>query len=95
MLGFRSELLNSRALDKSHVVLVCGSDPVGMTFGSFFDELKKRHWLFLAVDDKGAIEDFMSAMLRVDLGEAEYFRIGEWTAELLRDIFQVIHFFLT
>src|SRR5690606_35694220 len=71
MSGFRSKLLGFWATGKCYVVFVCGSDPVGMLLGSFFDQLEKRLRLFLPVDDKSAIEDLVAAVFGVHLRESK------------------------
>src|SRR5690606_39874725 len=66
-----------------------------MRFGSFFDELEKRLRLFYSVYDKSTVENLVTAMLRVHLGESENLRICQWAFQLLGNIVQVIHFYLT
>ena len=58
---------------KGHIVFVGRGNPVWMTLGGFLDQLKKCHRLFFSIDDEGAVENLVSAMLGVDLRKAKYF----------------------
>ena len=87
MLGFGGELLYPRSFNKGHVVFIGRSNPVWITLGGFLDHLEKSHWLFLSIDYKRTIENFMTAVLGIDLRKPEHFRICQGSAQLHRDIF--------
>ena len=78
----RGELLDIGPLDKGDIVLVSRNEEVGVRLCRFFYERKERFGHFLAVDDKGAVEDLMPAVFRVDLRETEKFAVGQVAPEL-------------
>ena len=43
--------------------------------------------------DSFTIEDFMTAVLRVNLREAKHFRVGKFAVQLLREVLQISHLF--
>ena len=79
---------------KGHIVFVSRGNPVWMTLGGFLDQLEKCQRLFFSIDDEGAVEDLVSAMLGVDLRKAKYFRVGKGASKLRGHLVEVIHFFL-
>ena len=52
---------------------------------------KERAFHLLAVDDEGAAENLVAAVLRVDLGKAEDFRVGQPASVLLLQSVQVFY----
>ncbi len=90
----RRKLQHHRPLYERAVVFVSGNYPVGMRLGSLFYELKKRAFFLLSVDDKYAVENFVATVLGVYLRKAKYLTVGELSAQLLAQAFQVSNFFV-
>ena len=88
-LVLRCELLHHRALCEGHVVLIGGENLVGVLLRRLLDHLEEARLHLLAVDDEGAAEDLVSAVLGVDLCEAEDLRVGQPPAVLLLQSVQV------
>ncbi|CCX63388.1 putative uncharacterized protein [Bacteroides sp. CAG:598] len=89
-----SELLDDWTFGKGHVVLVGRYDFVGVFLCGLLDHLEERGFLLHTVDDERTAEDFVAAMLGVDLGKAEHFGVGQRAAEVLLYLLQVVHFLL-
>ena len=85
----RRELLDHRALRKRHIVFISRQNLVRMFRRRLFNHLEERRFLLLAVDDERAAENLVSAMLRIDLREAENLRIGQFSAVFLLDFVQI------
>ncbi len=82
LIGFRGcELENVRTRNKSYIVFISRYKTSGICLACKLDKIEKRRWLFLTVDHECTTEDFMAAVLRVDLREAEYLTVGEFAAE--------------
>ena len=60
---FRGELLNDRSLCKSYVILIGRENLVGILLSGFLDHRKERGFHFLTIDDEGATEDLVTAVL--------------------------------
>ena len=84
------ELADARALDKSHIILVGRYEAVRVGLRSLLDEFEERRRLLLAVDDKSAVEDFMAAVLGVDLREAKHLTIGERATQAPAQLAQIL-----
>ena len=70
------KLFYSRALCKSYIVFVSRENFSWTLFRCFLDKSKEARLTFFSVYNKGAAENFMSTVLRIDLSEAKYLRIG-------------------
>ena len=88
-LVLRCKLLNDRSLGKCHIIFIGRKNLVGVLLRGLLDHREERTLHLLAVDDKGSAEDLMTAVLRVDLCEAEDLRISQRTAVLLLQSVQV------
>ena len=78
-----SKLFHHRTLCKRHIVLVGRQNLIGILLGCLLDHREERRFLLLAIDDECSAENLMTAVLRVDLGEAEDLRVGQRTTILL------------
>ena len=65
-----------------------------MLLGCLFDHLEKRIRLCIPVNDIGAAENLVAAMLRIDLREAEHLRIGQLASDLFRKLLKVANLLL-
>ena len=90
---FRCKLLHHRTLTERHVVLICRKNLVGILLRGLLDHLEERTLLLLAVDDEGAAENLVAAMLGVDLCKAEHFRVSQLSAQLTFHLVQVLNLF--
>ena len=88
----RCKLLHHRSLGKRHIVFVCRENLIGILLRGLLNHLEERRLLFLTVDDEGATENLMAAVLGVDLGKAENLRVGERAPVLLLDVVQIADF---
>ena len=88
----RSKLLDGRTGREGHVVLVGGKNFVGVLCCGLLNHGEEAGGLFLAVDDKGATEDLVAAVFRVDLCEAEHLRVGQFSAQLSFHFMEVFDF---
>ena len=86
-----SELLHHRTLGERHVVLVGGYDLVRIQLSRLLDHGEQRRLHLLAVDDEGAAENLVAAVLGVDLGESEDFRIREFAAQLALHLVEILY----
>ncbi len=77
------ELVDNRPLHKCHIILVGRHQSIGVLLRGLLDELKERHRLFLAVDNESAVENLVTAVLGVNLREAEHLRVGQGAPQLL------------
>lgn len=89
----RGKLLDDRSFGKGYVVFVGGNNLIGIFLRGLFNHLEERRLLFHTVDDERSAEDFVAAVFRVDLREAEYFGIGQPAAEVFFHFLKVVHFF--
>ena len=89
------KLLHNRALRKGNVVLVSRKYLAGILFCGLLNQCKETRLALLAVDNERSAEDFVAAMLGVDLGKAENFRVGKRAAVCFLDLVQVFYFFRT
>ncbi len=85
-----SKLLDARTLEEGHIVLVGRYHPVGMLAGGFLDQAEERHRHLLAVDDECAAKYLVTAMLTVDLREAEDLAVGERAPQALGQSLEVV-----
>ena len=92
--AFRGELPNFGSLHKSHVVLVGGYKTSGILLAGAFYEFEKAYGLFLTVDNECAVENFMTAVFGINLGETEYFAICERAAQTSRQPGEIFFFLL-
>ena len=67
----RGKLLHNRTLCESNIIFIGRKNLVGILLGGLLDHREEGTLHLLAVDDKGATEDLMTTVLRVDLGKAE------------------------
>ena len=88
----RGKLFHHWAFCESHVVFIGREDAMGIFFCGALDHSKERRGLFFAIDDERTTEDFVSAVLRIELCKAEDFAIGEFSAELLFYSVEIFHF---
>ena len=87
------KLLHHRTLGKGHVVLVGREYLAGILLCGFLDHGKEARFHLFAVDDKGAAENLMTAVLGVDLGKSEDFGVGERPPVLLLYLVQILYLF--
>ena len=87
----RCELLDHRALCEGHIVLIGRQYLVRILQSGLLDHLEEARLHFLTVDDERTAEDFVAAVLRVDLCETEDLRVGQRPAVLLLNLVQVLH----
>ena len=90
----RCKLFHYRAFCKGNVVFIGGDYFIRIFLCGLFYHLEEGRFLFHTVDDKRAAEDFVTAVFRIDLCKTEYFRIGQFTAQVVFYLFQIVHFFL-
>ena len=88
----RRKLLDDRSFGKSHVVFVGRDNLVRILLCGPLDHCEEAAGHFLSVDDEGATENLMAAMLTVDLCEAEYLAIGQGTSQLAFYVVEVFYF---
>ena len=91
-LVLRRKLLNDRSLSESHIILIGREDLVGILLRGLLDHREEGTFHLLAVDDKGSAENLMTAVLRVDLCEAEDLRVRQRAPVLLLQSMQVFYF---
>ena len=91
----RSKLLHHRALRERHIVLISRQNLVWILLSGLLNHLEERRFFLLSVDDEGATENLVTAMLRVDLGETEHFRVSQLTPQLTFHIVEVCDFLRT
>ena len=60
---------------------------------SLLNHREERRGHFLTVDDESTTEDFVTAVFRVELRKAEYFRVSELAVKLCLNIVEVLDFF--
>ena len=61
------KLLYLRALDESHIVLVCGHKQIGIDSRGTFDQVEERAFLLLSINNKRAAEYLVPAVFGIDL----------------------------
>ena len=83
------ELVYRGTLEEGHIIFVSAHKAVGALLRGAFDQFEERQRFLLAVDDECAVEDLVAAVLRVDLREAEYLRVGEGAPQLLGEAAQI------
>ena len=88
----RCKLLDNRTFGKGYVVFVGRYNLVRILLGGFLNHLEEGRFLFHSVDDKCTAEDFMAAVLGIDLCKAEYFGVGQRTSQVLFYFLEVIYF---
>ena len=88
----RCKLLDNRTFGKGYVVFVGRYNLVRILLGGFLNHLEEGRFLFHSVDDKCTAEDFVAAVLGIDLCKAEYFGVGQRTSQVLFYFLEVIHF---
>ena len=55
--------------------------------------MEEGRLLFYTVDDECPAEDFVAAVFGIDLGETEYFGVGQFTSKVLFYFLEVVHLF--
>ena len=85
-------MLDDRALREGHIVLVRAQYLVGILFCRLLNHVEKRRFHLLSVDDEHAAEYLVAAVLRVNLGEAEYLGVGQRPSQLLLYLVKVLYF---
>ena len=93
VLGGWRELFDLRSEDEGDVVFVSRDQAVGVGFRGLLDEREERVGHLLAIDDEGAVENLVAAVLRVYLCEAVHLAVGEAAANLLAYTFQILNLF--
>ena len=86
------ELLHNRTLCECHIIFIGRENHAWILGSCLLDHRKQRAFHLLAVDDKGATENLMAAVLRIDLCKTEYLGIGQRTAVLFLNLMQVVNF---
>ena len=94
-LVFRCELLDLGSLCEGHVVLIGRENLARIFFSGLLDECEEARGTLLAVDDKRAAEDLVTAVLRVDLCEAEDLGVGQRASVLLFYLMEIFYFLRT
>ena len=87
----RRKLLDDRSLSESHVVLICRQNLAGVLGSGLLYHCEERTLHLLAVDDKRSAEYLVSAVLRVNLSEAENLRVRERPSVLFLYLVQVFY----
>ena len=87
----RSKLLDNRSLSKGHIVLVCRDNLATMCLSGVLDQLEEARLHLLAVDNEGTTKYLVATMLGVDLCETKHLRVGQWTATVFLNLFEVVH----
>ena len=83
------ELVDGWTFEESHIVLIGGNKSVGVLLRGLLNKFEQRQRFLLAVDNEGAIENLVAAVLRIHLRETEHFTIGEGTAQFLGKTFKI------
>ena len=89
----RRKLLDDRSFGKSHVVFVGRDNLVRILLCGPLDHREEAAGHFLSVDDEGAAENLVAAMLAVDLCETEDLAICQGTSQLAFYVVEVFYFF--
>ena len=88
----RCKLLNDRSLCKRHIIFIGRENHTWVLGSGLLDHRKQAAFHLLTVDDEGAAEDFMTAMLGIDLGKTENLGVGQRTAVLFFNLVKVFDF---
>ena len=88
------KLLHHGPAGKGNVVFISRENLVWVFLGCLLDKGKEARLHLLAVYDKRAAEYLVAAVLRVDLGEAEYLGVGKRAPQLAFNLVQILNFFL-
>ena len=88
-----SELFHNGTYREGYVILVSRDNLVRIFLCSLLNHRKERRGHFLTVDDESTTEDFVTAVFRVELRKAEYFRVSELAVKLCLNIVEVLDFF--
>ena len=89
----RGKLLHDRSFSKSDIIFISGNDMMRILLGRLLNHLEEGRLLLLAIDDKGSTEDFVSAMLAVNLGKTKDLAISKFTAKLTFHLMQILNLF--
>ena len=65
-----------------------------MLLRSTLDPLEQRLFLLFTIDNEGTVEDFVAAVLRVYLREAEHLRVGKLATDLTAYVVKVFYLLL-
>ena len=84
------KLLHHGAFGERHVVFVGRKDAVRIFFRGAFDHGKEGGGHFLAVDDKRAAENLVTAVFRIELCEAKDLTVGEGATELALHTVEIV-----
>ena len=91
---FGRKLLDDGAFGEGYVVLIGRDNFSRMLAGRLFNHLEEAARLLFSVDDEGASENLVAAMLGVNLREAEDLAVCELAAHVFLDGLEVFYFFL-
>ena len=87
----RCKLLDDGTLGKSHIILISRDYLIGILLSRLLNHLEEGRFLIHTINNKGATEDFVTAVFRVDLGKAEHLTVSQLTTEVLLYLLQVVH----
>ena len=86
----RSELLQLlRPIDEGYIILVGGDQVIGVGSAGILDHREEATLFLLTIEDEGTPEDLMTAVLAIDLREAEEFAVGQGTPQTLAELLKV------
>ena len=91
----RSELLYYRSLRECHIIFIGRNNVVWVLLGGLLNHLEQGRLFLFTVDDEGSTENLMTTVLRVNLGETEDLRVGQFPSQVFLHLQQVIHLFPT
>ena len=86
----RSELLQILwPIDEGYIILVGGDQVIGVGSAGILDHREEATLFLLTIEDEGATEDLMTAVLAIDLREAEEFAVCQGTPQTLAELLKV------
>ena len=91
-----SELLQVlRPVDEGDIILVGGDEVIGISRAGVLNHREEATLFLLTIEDEGAAEDLMTAVLAIDLREAEELTVGQGTPKTPTELLEVSDFLLT
>ena len=72
----RGKLLDNRTFGKGNIIFIGRYNLVRIFLSGLFNHLEEGRFLLHSVDDKCAAENFVTAVLGVDLRKTEYLGVG-------------------